>query len=161
MIAKKVYKFCCEDISLIENYKQAIADKTQVWHCHHRKETDDGFSRKKLIKMGLYFNRPANELIFLTNSEHITLHNSKRTLSEETKNKKREAQKNKCKKVYQYTKDGIFLKEYPSMKNAEKTLGFQRVAIDKCCKGLYKQAYGYIWRYYKVKKVFDWVKPLF
>ena len=29
-------KFCCEDISLIENYALAVADTTQTWDCHHR-----------------------------------------------------------------------------------------------------------------------------
>ena len=34
-----VKKFCCEDISKIENYAAAIADTTQTWECHHRMET--------------------------------------------------------------------------------------------------------------------------
>lgn len=34
----KVENFCCEDFSLIENYDKAVADKEQVWHCHHRLE---------------------------------------------------------------------------------------------------------------------------
>lgn len=69
-----VKRCCCEDPSLIENYEQAIADKSQTWHCHHRKETDEGLSRSELIKMGLYWKRPACELIFLTQSEHMSLH---------------------------------------------------------------------------------------
>ena len=67
-------KYCKNDISLIENYDKAIADKTQIWDCHHRKETI--FSRKDLIEIGEYYNRPACELIFLTKSEHMKLHNS-------------------------------------------------------------------------------------
>ena len=43
--------FCKDDISLIENYDKAIADKTQVWHCHHRRETI--FSKSDLMKMGV------------------------------------------------------------------------------------------------------------
>ena len=65
--------YCKDDISLIENYENAINDKTQVWHCHHRRETI--FSRKDLIEIGEYYNRPACELIFLTKSEHNRLHN--------------------------------------------------------------------------------------
>ena len=68
--AKKFWK---DDISLIENYDKAIDDTTQVWHCHHRRETI--FSRKDLIEIGEYYNRPACELIFLTKSEHHRLHN--------------------------------------------------------------------------------------
>ena len=33
-------KYCCEDISLIENYNQAIADKEKMWDIHHRRECD-------------------------------------------------------------------------------------------------------------------------
>ena len=47
----KLKRYCCEDISLIENYEKAIADITQIWVCHHRFEIDKGYSRKQLIKM--------------------------------------------------------------------------------------------------------------
>ena len=73
MISKGIKNFCKDDISLIENYEKAIADKEQTWDCHHRRELET--SRKELIKIGEYFNRPASELIFLTNSEHRALHN--------------------------------------------------------------------------------------
>ena len=68
-------KFCNEDIRLIENYEKAINDVTQTWDCHHRKETDEGLSAKKLIELGLYYGRPASEFIFLTKAEHMKLHN--------------------------------------------------------------------------------------
>ena len=69
---KNVKKFCKDDFSLIENYDKAITDKTQVWDCHHRRETI--YSAKELIDIGEYYNRPACELIFLTKSEHTRLH---------------------------------------------------------------------------------------
>ena len=65
-------KYCKEDISLIENYEQAINDNTQKWHCHHRRESV--YTRKGLIEIGEYYHRPAIELIFLTDSEHRKLH---------------------------------------------------------------------------------------
>lgn len=65
--------YCYEDISLIENYNEAInSDKQYV--CHHKNEIILNKSRIELIKMGLYYNRPANELIFLTRSEHSHIH---------------------------------------------------------------------------------------
>ena len=70
---KRAKSYCRDDISLIENYDKAVADKSLVWHCHHRRETI--FSRKDLIEIGEYYNRPACELIFLTKSEHHRLHN--------------------------------------------------------------------------------------
>ena len=69
----QVKKYCRDDISLIENYDKAVSDTTQLWHCHHRRETI--FSRKDLIEIGEYYNRPACELIFLTPFEHLSLHN--------------------------------------------------------------------------------------
>ena len=69
---KRAIKYCKDDISLIENYDKAFSDTTQMWHCPHRRETI--FSRKDLIEIGEYYNRPACELIFLTKSEHMKLH---------------------------------------------------------------------------------------
>lgn len=90
-----VSKICREDISLIENYDKAVKDKIQTWHCHHRIETDENLSRQELIKLCLYYNRPANELIFLTPFEHRSLHHKGKPKSEESKRKNSEAQKGK------------------------------------------------------------------
>lgn len=67
-------KFCREDISLIENYDKAINDKTQIWQCHHRLETDKGLSKQELIDTGKYFDVEAKDLIFLTERDHKALH---------------------------------------------------------------------------------------
>lgn len=81
--------FCVEDISKIENYEQAINDKKQTWDCHHKAEIlpCGRFSVDDLKKFNLYFHRPADELIFLTRSDHISIHNTGRVWSEETKRK--------------------------------------------------------------------------
>ena len=94
MISKRSAKaYCRDDISLIENYDKAVSDTTQMWHCHHRRETI--YSAKELIDISEYYNRPACELIFLTKSEHIRLHLLCKHHSEETRNKMSEAQKGK------------------------------------------------------------------
>ena len=97
---KRAKSYCKDDIALIENYDKAVADKSCVWHCHHRRETI--FSRKDLIEIGEYYNRPAFELIFLTKSEHHRLHNLGKSSwikgkhhSEETRKKISEANKGK------------------------------------------------------------------
>ena len=76
MISNQLERVCCEEISKIENYEQAVEDPTRVWHCHHRAEiTPSGtYSRKDLIEQGIYYKRPASELIFLTPSDHKQLH---------------------------------------------------------------------------------------
>ena len=100
-----VKRYCREDISLIENYEQAKNDETQIWICHHRgkvKTLPCGIkvvrSVKELKENGRYFNCPANELIFLTLSEHSKLHAKeldRKHYSEETKKKMSEAHKGK------------------------------------------------------------------
>lgn len=86
-------KYCNESLSLIENYDKALADKDQTWECHHRKELTT--PKKELIEIGEYFNRPANELIFLTKFEHISLHNKSKYVSSETRKKMSIANKGK------------------------------------------------------------------
>ena len=84
MINLKFTKRCCIDsITLIENYEKAINDTTQCWVLHHRKEIDEGLSVKQLIEQNLYFHRPPTELIFLTKSEHISLHHKGKKIPEE------------------------------------------------------------------------------
>ena len=51
------------------------------------------------------------------------------------------------KPIRQFTKDGLFIKEYPSLKEAARQTGFYQSAISQCCKGIRKSAYKYIWRY--------------
>lgn len=77
MISKqKVKQFCNGDITKIENYDKAMTDTTQTWHCHHKLEIHDDYRNtiEDLILMNLYYNRPPEELIFLTPKEHSDLH---------------------------------------------------------------------------------------
>ena len=69
------WAFCKEDISKIENYEEAINDKSQSWDCHHRTEIWWNCSAEELMNNECYYHRPAKELIFLTHAEHAKLHN--------------------------------------------------------------------------------------
>jgi hypothetical protein len=51
------------------------------------------------------------------------------------------------KPVVQYTKDGQFVVEYPSVTEAARLTKIDRVSIIKCCNGKRKSAGGYIWKY--------------
>ena len=93
MINEGVKKYCKDDISLIENYDKAVKDKEQTWDCHHRREMT--ISKKELIELGEYYNRPASELIFLTKAEHNTLHTKGKIFTEEHKRKISESLKGK------------------------------------------------------------------
>lgn len=102
------YKCICDDIENVENYEKAKADNFEGWECHHRLEThtSDGkrrtvdISRKELQALGMYYHRPAEELIFITIPEHSSLHHKGKPsprkgkrLSEKTKQKMRDSHK--------------------------------------------------------------------
>lgn len=92
--------YCCEDFSNIEGYKEALENPNVEYHCHHRLEIqgDKILSVKELIDLGLYYNRPASELIILTKQEHLELHNKAykgKRLSEDVRKKISEANKGK------------------------------------------------------------------
>ena len=78
-----MFAYCIpEEIEQIENYELAKSDNFKGWHIHHRLEThnSDGerrlvnLSMAELIALDMYYNRPSSELIFLTISEHRSLH---------------------------------------------------------------------------------------
>lgn len=73
---KQAKRYCCEDISLIENYEKAINDNSQVWDIHHKLGIE--YTTKELIKMNMYFNVKSNDLIFLTRKEHKLLHKDRK-----------------------------------------------------------------------------------
>lgn len=72
----------CKDYENIENYEKAKADNFKGWHCHHRLETHNSDGERRLVDitvaelqaLGMYYHRPASELILLTESEHNSLH---------------------------------------------------------------------------------------
>ena len=162
-------RFCSEDISLIENYHEAIADQTMMWDTHHRRECDSEgrtlFTHKQLKEMGLYFNRPASELIFVTRSMHCKLHRELMenigknvgkkygkiggTISGKISGKKTGAINGKKRSIpiLQFTKSGEFMKEWPSAHEAQRQLGIAQQNICHCLKGRYKSAGGFVWRY--------------
>ena len=60
------------------------------------------------------------------------------------------------KKVYQYTMDGDFIKEFPSVQEAARVLNVNSRGIGLCAADRYlhyKSAYGYRWSYVKLPKL--------
>ena len=53
----------------------------------------------------------------------------------------------KSKKVYQYTKDGDFIKDWVSLREIERKLGYSIQGISSCCLGNRKSYKGFIWKY--------------
>ena len=96
--------YCSEPIDKIEHYEEALAEDFAGWCIHHRLEIQqDGtrVSAQELKDQGLYYDRPASELVFMRREEHTSLHNAGNTyikgkhLSEKTRQKIAEANKGK------------------------------------------------------------------
>ena len=83
-------------------------------------------------------------------SEFMSAYNKGRKFSEETKRKISEKNKGRItspvKPVVQYTLEGEFIKEYPSIAEALRQVG-SSVSITSCLKGRLKSTGGCIWRY--------------
>ena len=95
---RNLKSYCSEPLELVENYMAAKADDFEGWCMHHRREIKlDGtrVSIQELKDQGLYYDRPASELIFMRNGEHSTLHNKDKVISVETRLKMSEAKKGK------------------------------------------------------------------
>lgn len=104
----------CKDIENVENFEKALADDFKGWHCHHRRQTWDSngerlevdISAAELIALDIYYDVPAEELIFMKHGEHSSLHSKGnqhakgKHQTEEAKRKNREAHLGKNNPMY-------------------------------------------------------------
>ena len=72
-----------------------------------------------------------------------------RYCKEEDNTPRRKKTTNKGKPVKQFSKNGVYIKEYSSIREAEKSLGIKpgKSKIYEVCQNKRKTCYGYIWRY--------------
>lgn len=73
-----------------------------------------------------------------------------------TKESIEKSNKWRYKKVYQYSNNGDFIREWNSIKLIEKELGYSNTVISACCNGREKTAYGYLWTH----EYFDKLEPV-
>ena len=88
-------------------------------------------------------NNCVDNLEWCTCEYNINYGTRNKRVSEKLTNGKR------SKKVYQYTSDGELVKDWPSLSEIERSLGFNKGAISRCCLGKQHSAYDYIWTYKK------------
>lgn len=155
------YSDCfCRHPELIENYEKAIADTTQTWDVHHRKE--DFYSQKELKERGEYFDVPPEDLIFLTRFEHNKIDsmgkrvseakkgNKRPSPSEETKRKLSEALKGKLINRKDQSKKVLCVETgeiFESISDAHRKTGITLSSISSVCNGKLKTAGKFHWRY--------------
>ena len=134
----KNFRYCTTP-EKIENYEAAMSDTTNIWVCHHRLESD--YTKNELIELGLYYNRPPEELIFLTDAEHKKLpHKGKKVQG-------KKIGKGQSKKVLCVETNTV----YESIKTAAEQTGANDTHISNVCLGKRKTSGGYHWKFYEEK----------
>lgn len=69
-------------------------------------------------------------------------------IKEKQRNAKLGKYNNKISKpILQFDLDNNYIREWPSMAEIKRQLGYQQSAICQCCKFILKSAYGYLWKY--------------
>lgn len=64
-------RYCREPIEHIAGFEEATKNPGR-YECHHINELT--FTRDELMKMNMYYNRPASELIIMTKEDHKKWH---------------------------------------------------------------------------------------
>lgn len=55
--------------------------------------------------------------------------------------------KSKSTPVSQYTLDGVFIRDWNSSMDIERELGIYHKSVSNCCKGIFSQTHGYIFKF--------------
>ena len=101
------------------------------------------------IPEGLQVNH-INEIKTDNRLENLNLMTPKENCNYGSRNERRAKKQSKV--VLQFTLDNILVKEYPSVRQAERETGFSHGDISACCNGKRKTAHGYKWQYKENKK---------
>lgn len=72
----------CKNLKSVENYEIAKKENFRKWQIHHRLETHNSDGEKRIVQitkaelvaLDMYYNRPAEELIYLRLAEHTRIH---------------------------------------------------------------------------------------
>jgi hypothetical protein len=78
------------------------------------------------------------------NSGHYTIEEAVGLVKHEVKRSKRP---NKRKAVLQFSIDGTLLREWSSAYEISESLRIPMKSIGNCCRGVYRSAHGYVWKY--------------
>ena len=131
--------------------KISIANKGK----HHTEETKQKISTslKGLLigdKNPMYGKKPSLETRQKISNANKGKHHTEETKkkisnSKKGKHRSEETKKKLSKIILQFTLDGIFICEWPSIKEAQSKLGIKH--ISDCCNGKRKSAGGFLWKF--------------
>ncbi len=125
--------YCCEPVDRIEGYIPE-EKRTVKMVIHHRLESHDenGTLRTRFLSMqqlkdaGLYYNRPASELIWMTESAHKSLHQKDLSYKE---NLQKMSEKNIGRKVSDVQKNKLMVGERVKLLNSQSGLTKKNMMI--------------------------------
>lgn len=158
--SRELQRYCSEPLENIENYELAANDKEHMWDCHHRLEVQGQFrnSKELLKRCGMYWHRPASELVFLRHDEHRSLHHTGnkywlgKSHSDETRREIAESSPRKKMVEMNRRSDG-FTQTFSSQREAARWLrenGYPNATqgvISDCCRGERRSVYGAKWSF--------------
>ena len=120
---------------------------TSAYSSHSCKHSEESKKKISESKIGITFSEEHKKKI----SEALSGEKSPnfgKHFSEEHKKKMSESKG--VNGIIQYSKDGKFIAEYPSIMEAERQTGCHHTSICECCKGKLKSASGFIWKYKEI-----------
>ena len=128
---------------LVQLYKQSIRKRYSVhrlvWIAFNG-QIPEGYEINHLDERPV--NNALSNLSLVTHKENLNYGTRNERVGKVLKNRK-----DLSKSVMQYDLQDNFVKEYASTYQAGRETGFDNSNIAKCCKGKYKTAYNFKWRY--------------
>lgn len=133
--------------------KLKIAVKKRYLNSPMREETKKKISENHAKHwLGQKFSKEIKQKISLALKDFYK-NNSRKPISEQTRQKFIEAKRKNFKPVLQYSLDGNFLREFESIASIQRLCGFNAKCIQGICKEKRKQVYGFQWKYKNLNEV--------
>ena len=128
--------------NMSQNHSDVSGERNPMWGKNHTEETRRKISqtRKRLFAEGV-LTQPRKE-----RPPTMTLEERKAWLSEKMRGENNPSF-GKGLSVIQINPDGTFVREYQTIREAERETGVDHSVISRCCKGKVKTAGGFRWEY--------------
>lgn len=116
--------------------------KYEIDHIDNNKKNNHP-SNLKLVSKKQQMNNPiTRKTLSKILTDRMSIAEERNKISDSLKNRSDES-----KNVYQYTLNGEFIAEFPSIMEASRKTGLYFTGISQCCNGWIKKFKGYIWKF--------------